>query len=153
MLSDYIVALNPVYIVDYDDALGVDCDQTAGDMALFTVPFKCKVHRAQVCVTEDVAGATTVPILKYDKRAAAGSDTGRGDGDVAVINLTVAHDAGAVVFDEAGQNDLLYPGQEVVVQMTQNASGTGAAGHFRPELLVKPIAETAANLSALTETT
>ena len=152
MISDYEHVLDPKHIVDYDDALGVDCDQAPADVAVFDIPFKCELQRVQAAVTEACAGATTKPAMKFDKRPTAGSDTGRGDGDMGELILGTTA-AGKVVYDLVGRGQILLPGEEVVVQLTVQATGTGAAGHFRPALVVKPLAETLVNLSNMVETT
>ncbi|MEW5736069.1 MAG: hypothetical protein AB1921_14565 [Thermodesulfobacteriota bacterium] len=137
--------------VGYNDALGMDFDQAAGDKGSFPVPFKCSVYRAQMPVTENSAGDTTTAIVKFDKRPAAGSDTNRGDGDIANIACGTTA-AGKVLYDNAARGTVLYPGEEVVVELAQAATGTTKTGHGHPQLLVVPIPEMEANLSAMTET-
>lgn len=149
--SDIPVSLPLHLFVDYDDAQGVDCDQAPADVGVFTVPFKCGVLRAQAHITEDCGGTATTPVVKFDKRDTAGTNTGRGDGDIANLVLSTTA-AGKAMYDEAAQETLLYPGEEVVVELTTRATGTNAGGHFIPSLLVKHIPETQANLSDTVET-
>ena len=118
--SDLLMPLPLDLFVGYDDAAGVDCDQAAADVGVFHVPFKCQVVRAQAVVTETCAGGTTTPIVKFDKRPTAGSDTGRGDGDIA--NLVLGTTAqGKVLYDEAA------PGDPAGTRR-RGGGGTGATG-------------------------
>ena len=148
--SDLPVALPLHLFTDYDDAQGVDCDQAAADVGLFSIPFKCEVFRAQLSITETCAGATTTPVVKFDKRPTAGSDTSRGDGDIANFALSTTA-AGKQMYDEAGQGTVLSPGEEVVVELATRPVGS-PAGHFIPMLMVKYLPETVANMSDMTET-
>lgn len=56
------------------------------------------------------------------------------------------------MYDEAAQGTILYPGNQVVVELTTKSGGAGKAGHVIPTLLVKHIPETMANLSNMVET-
>lgn len=148
-----LMMIPPLYLDDGPDteAAGIDCDQSAADFVIFTPPCKCSVVCSGLLVTETSAGATTTAEFKFDKRPTAGSDTGRGDGDVAHIKLGTTA-AGNVVYAEPAEEVILLPGQEVVCEMTQAATGTGAAGHVRPMLLVRPIPERPVNISSMVET-
>jgi hypothetical protein len=139
-------------LIDYDDVLGFDCDQVAADAAVFVVPFKCRVLFAGLAVTETCAGADSTPVFEFDKRVTAGSDVGRGDGDIGHIVCSTA-EAGTFLYDKAGVDEVLEPGEEVVVQMSTPAAGVDKAGHVRPVLVVAPMAETMANLDNASETT
>lgn len=152
MLQRAKVALPCNYLVDYDDIAGIDMDQSPADVAVFPIPFKCRVEYAGAAVTETCAGATTTPVVKFDLRPTAGSDTDRGDGDIANLVLGTTA-AGKFMYDKAAIGTMLEPGQEVVVELTVQATGTGAAGHVRPALVVTPRDEMFANLSGATETT
>jgi hypothetical protein len=143
--GDLLVSLPLDLFVDYDNPLGVDCDQSPADVGVFHVPFKGEVVRGQASVTEACAGDTTTPVLKFDKRPTAGSDAGRGDGDMANLVLGTTPQ-GNTVYDEAAIGAVLEPGEEVVVELAVQATGTAAAGHVRPELLVALIPETKVNL-------
>lgn len=147
MLSpDVPIPLIPEYLVDYDDALGVDCDQGAADAAVFVIPFKCELLEAGTSVTETCAGGTTTPEVDFDKRPTAGSDASRGAADLGHLVLGTTA-AGKVMYDLAGKGTILYPGEEVVCELKTAATGDGKAGHFRPYLLVRHLPETNANLS------
>jgi len=148
--SDIPVAL-PLHLhTDYDDPLGVDCDQAAADVGVFSVPFKCAVFRGLLSVTETCVGATATPVVKFDKRPTAGSDASRGDGDIANFALSTT-EAGKQMYDEAAQGTVLSPGEEVVVELATQPVGS-PAGHFIPMLLVKYLPETVANMTDMTAT-
>ncbi|MBC2712054.1 MAG: hypothetical protein HGJ94_14040 [Desulfosarcina sp.] len=152
-MSEYDVPISlPVkYDIDYDDTAGIDCDQSPADVASFVIPHKCEVVEAGALVTEACAGATTTPVVDFDLRPTGGSDTGRGAADIAHLVLATTAQ-GKVMYDLVGQGTILYPGQEVVVQLLTQATGTGAAGHIKPYLTVKYIPEIRANLTGLTLT-
>lgn len=145
------IALPCKYKIDYDDVSGIDCDQTPADMAVFLVPFKCEVVEAQCIVTETCVGATTTPVVAFDKRPTAGSDTNRGAADIGSLALSTST-AGTVIYDKAGVGVTLTPGMEVVCELTTSATGATAAGHFHPVLLVKYLPEIKTNLTNMTET-
>jgi hypothetical protein len=149
--SDIPIALIPEYIVDYDDSLGIDCDQSPADVAVFEIPFRCQVIMAAAVVTETCAGGTTTPQVDFDLRPTAGSDTDRGAADIGHLVLSTT-DAGKVMYDKAAVGDILEPGQEVVVELKVAATGGGAAGHVRPVLLVQHLPEVLGNLSDMVET-
>jgi hypothetical protein len=149
MLENYIIPLPVVKVVDYDDVAGIDLDQTAGDVARILVPFNCVVERAQLIITETCAG-TTPGVVKMDRRPTAGSDSGRGDGDIASFAMA-ATAAGKVLYDEVAKGTVLNAGDEIVVQITTQPV-TGPAGHFEPVLLVSPKSETKANMSDMVAT-
>jgi hypothetical protein len=144
MLGDHISSL-PVQLIGTASAAGLALTQAAGDLAVFTAPFPCDVLYAGLCVTTACAGATTTPIVKMDKRPTAGSDTSRGDGDVGVFELGTAA-AGKFLYFMPTTRVHLEPGEEVVMQLTQIAAGTGAAGAVRPSLVVEHAAESWGNL-------
>lgn len=148
--SDLPIALIPEYIVDYDDAAGIDADQSPADVAVFTIPYKCTVLRAMLVVTETCAGSTSTPVVAMDSRPTAGSDTDRGVADVANFALSTSA-AGAAMYDDAGYGVELEPGEEVVVELVTQAVGT-ASGHFRPVLLVRYEPEAVGNLANMVET-
>ena len=150
--SDLLIPLPLDLFLDYDDTAGVDCDQTPADVGVFHVPFKCEVVRAQLNITETCAGADATPVTKFDLRPTLGSAASRGDGDIAnfVMGTTAQ---GKVLYDEVALGTVLEPGDEVVVEVTTQAAGVGAAGHFRPDLLVQMIPETKANMADMVATT
>jgi len=149
--SDLLTSLPLDLFVDYDDPLGVDCDQAEADVGVFHVPFKCQVVRSQLNVTEECGGDTTTPEVDYELRPMLGSDVGRGAADIAHFVMGTTG-AGKVLYDEASLGTVLEPGDEVVVKLAVPATGDNKAGHFRPDLLVEVMPETKANLSNLVET-
>lgn len=151
MLQQGKVALPCNYLIDYDDTEGIDMDQSPADVAVFPIPFKCTVEFAGFMVTEVCAGSTSTPVVKFDKRPTAGSDTARGDGDIAEIKLLTSA-PGVFMYDEVGIKTVLEPGMEVVVELAVAAVGT-PTGHGRPVLVVHPRDEMWANLSNAVVTT
>jgi hypothetical protein len=127
----------------------------AGDLGSFSAPYKCEVVEAMALVKVAFVGASISSAkIKMDKRVNCGSDTNRGDGDVAEINFgyTGASLQGACVYDLAGQGVMLEPGQEVVVENMYNGAGITAGGIW-PMLAVRVMPEVRANLSRMKETT
>ncbi len=146
MLQQGIVSLPPYLIVDYDDGNGIDCDQSPADVAVFNIPFKCAVKLSGLLVTETCAGGTTTPAVKFDKRPTGGGDGSRGDGDIGDFALGTTA-AGKLMIDRVAESQSLNPGEQVVVQLTVQATGVGAAGHVHPILVVEPLDEMPANLA------
>lgn len=147
MLRDNSPVFLPcVYLVDYDDTLGVDCDQSPADVAVFEIPFRCAVLEAGVTVSETCAGGSTTPVVDFDKRPTAGSDASRGAADIASLVLSTTA-AGKCMYDLVATGTILLPGEEVVVELKTAATGGSKAGHVRPYLLVEYLPEVLANLT------
>lgn len=104
------------------------------------------VRAAALILTTDV---TAVGVVKFDKRPTAGSNTGRGDGDVAIINLLAAHNQGEVIFKD-GLNVLIKPGEEVVAEVTDL---TAAAETAHVVLFVEMVPEVPGNNAKMIATT
>lgn len=151
MIPNQVCNLHARLVLDYDDVLGIDATQSAADVAVFEIPFKCTVKAAFLQITETCAGADATPVVKFDKRPTAGSDTSRGDGDLGHFALDTSA-AGVALYDPVGVRTSLEPGNQVVVQLVTAAAGTGADGSFVPLLVVEYSPETWANISAATET-
>jgi len=142
-----------------DDTLGIDFDDavtSSGDnVAIFDIPFKCKVVYAAITLTEVLASSTNTPCVKFTMRPTAGSDVGITAGDIATIYPTKTGAAGKMYYDKAAQasGDDLYlePGMEVVVELDV-VSDNGTGGHFVPILVVDMLSETMANLADAIET-
>ena len=101
-------------------AQGVDLNSLA-DVGRFTPgPVPYIIRGVYLAITNDLAAAGEV---RVDKRVTQGSDTGRGDGDVAILNLLGTHTGGQVVY-RRNLNVQINPGEEAVVQVTDV---TGAA--------------------------
>lgn len=99
--------------------------------------------RGVVAIMHNAVAAAGV--VKFDKRPTFGSDANRGDGDVAVLNLTTAHTGGKAVY-KMGLNVKISPGEEVVAEVTDV---TGAGDLADIILLVEPAQEMPANISAM----
>jgi len=97
-------------------------------------------------IDNDIAAAG---VVKFDKRPTFGSDTGRGDGDVGVLNLATTHLQGKVVYKEVTPIKI-SPGQEVVAEVTD---ATGASDTADIIIYVRPASEVPANLSAMVAST
>ncbi len=90
-----------------------------GDLGVFVAPFKMEIQEAGAVVKVGFVGsAISSAKIKMDKRVNCGSDSSRGDGDIAELNfgVTGASAQGACVYDLAGQGVMVEPGQEVVVE-------------------------------------
>jgi hypothetical protein len=149
MLQQGIMALPYNGVIDYDDAAGVDLDQSPADVGHFIVPMKCEIIEVGAVVTETCVGSSATPEMSFDLRPAAGSDTNRSE--IGLLKFLTAAQ-GKVVYDKAPKGTILYPGQEIVAEVKTQAVGS-AAGHARPYVLVKPLDETKANLANMVETT
>jgi hypothetical protein len=154
MLSNVVIPLQAFLPADYADAKGIDCSASTGDVAVFPIPFKCQVFLAGALITETPVGGTSTPVVAFDKRVTAGSDTSRTAATIANLALSTTA-AGTLMYDLVAVGEsagVLEPGEEVVVQLVTAAVGTGAAGHFWPILLVKYWPETIANMTGMTAT-
>ena len=113
------------------------------DVGSFAPGYMSYIVRAvAVVINNDVAAAG---VVKFDKRVTAGSDVGRGDGDIAVVTLGTAHTGGKVVYKD-GLNIRLDPGQEAVAEVTDV---TGAGDTARVILYLEPTWERPANNTAM----
>jgi hypothetical protein len=121
---------------------------SAGDIGDWSPGYIPHIIRAVAMVFTTVSQATGV--TKVDKRPAAGSDTGRGDGDIATINYTAAGSAAGQVIYKDGLDIELLPGAEAVFQVTD---ATPTSGNAHLILYVEPRWETPANVTAMTATT
>lgn len=140
------------HIIDYDDTVGIDVDQSAADVAIADIPCNGTILFTALMCTEAVTAATTAPVFKFDIRPTAGSDTGRGDGDAGAITIPSGTAIGTVMYDEAAKGDQVTAGDQVVCQYATAASGPSITGHVVPMLVIDPEWEMLANLSAFTET-
>ena len=104
--------ISPNYGLIYSDS--------TGDKVIFSVPFKCEVVLVGVAVTGASTHATGF-VLKFDKRPTAGSNTGRGDGDIGVLSKTAStNEQGKVLYERVGSTApvMLDEGDEVVAELT-----------------------------------
>lgn len=104
------------------------------------------VRAVAVVINNDIGAAGE---LRIDKRPTAGSDTSRGDGDIAIITLDTVHTGGTVVYQD-GLNVRLDPGEEAVAQVT---NATAASDTARIILYLEPTWERPANNTAMVATT
>lgn len=113
-----------------------------GDWAPGYVPHRIRAAALVLTTSPDAAGQ-----VKVDKRPTAGSDTSRGDGDVAQLDYTTDEDAGEVVYID-GIDVTVNPGEELVFEVS-DATPTAGAAHL--VLYVEPMWETPANNSNMVE--
>jgi hypothetical protein len=123
---------------------------STGDKGTFAPGMVPHHIRAVACVMTQVP--STAAVLKIDKRPNAGSDTGRGDGDLGVINFATSHTAGTVVYLD-GLNHLLRPGEEAVARVSTAAGGATPTGRCHIIFYVEPHWELPANVAAMKRTT
>lgn len=125
---------------------------STGDKAIWSpvfVPHLVHAIAISLNVTPGDAG-----VIKFDKRLTTGSDTGRGDADVATINLATSHTVTAgttsrIVYKQLDPPATIYPGQEVVMEVTDaSASSTACA----VAMWVEPVYENPANIAGLSTT-
>lgn len=172
------VALSPRFATAALALSGCDLDNTA-DEAYFDIPFKCKVVYAACIVTVVVAAADGA--VKFDRRIAAGNDTGRTDGTIATITIPNGTAIGQVLYDKAAQDKLTEAAAAALItEDTCHAGGgvwrdskcdnevhgylepgmevvvqviTGTAtGNVQPILIVDMLEETMGNLDNMVET-
>jgi len=129
-------------------------DGSANDvLGVFMVPFKCKVRRALLAITETVAADQTAPVVYFDKADVGTVPTE--DGDVAIITLADAAAAGTCYYDDYPMTTeiSLNEGDWVVVSLQTDAADSGtAAGMVLPGLVVEYQPEVASHDSDLIET-
>lgn len=113
------------------------------DVGSFSPGLSPVIVRGVAAIIDNDIAATGV--IKFDKRPTFGSDTGRGDGDVAVLNLTTSHTQGKVVY-KMGLNVKINPGESVVAEVTDV---TGAGDKADIILLLEPVSEMPANISRM----
>ena len=134
-------------IVAKDASLASAAD--VGDWAPGYVPHIVRAVSLVFTTAVDATGE-----LKVDKRPTAGSDTGRGDGDVATIAYTTTTGAqGKVVYagtTAAPLNVKVSPGEELVFQVT-DATPTAGAAHL--VLYLDPVWEVPGNNTDMAATT
>jgi hypothetical protein len=116
---------------------------TTGDKARISSPYLRSIVRAVAVELNAAPGSNNA--IRFDKRITFGSDTGRGTGDVAVLNLLTSHAAGRVVYKD-NLNVVLDPGQEVVVTIPV---GIAALSAVRVTVYVEPFYENPANITSM----
>lgn len=130
----------------------VDLTST-GDKALWAPMFVPHIVHAMAVGINATPGDAGV--LKLDLRPTTGSDTGRTDGTVATINLATSHTITAgtvskVIYHRVSSPVTVYPGQELVAEMTDASASVSAAAIT---LWVEAMYENPANIAGLSTTT
>lgn len=102
-----------------------------GDKLTFTPAKAVEIVGFGIIVTTALVDAADGLVMKADIRPTAGSDSGRGDGDAGTMTLTAAQAskaAGKVVRSRPTGPVVVYPGQQVVLELTTAIdSGAGIA--------------------------
>lgn len=70
--------------------------------------------------------STDDTVVKFDKRPTAGADTGRGDGDVAEMNIPTGTPAGKLWYVPLDPPVEINAGEQVVAEVTAAASSAGS---------------------------
>lgn len=65
-------------------------------------------------------------VVNFDKRVTAGSDTGRGDGDVGVLNIPTTTAAGTLFVKELSSPIEIDAGEQIVAEVGTAASSAGS---------------------------
>jgi hypothetical protein len=116
---------------------------TTGDKARWSpgyLPVRIRAVAVELNAAPGGAG-----VVRFDKRTTFASDTGRGTGDVATINLATSQAAGSVVYKD-GLNVTVNPGEEVVVTVATASAGVSGA---KVTLYIEPQWENPANFTKM----
>lgn len=118
----------------------------AADKLTFTPIVPCEIVEFGVIITTVVvASASTV--FKLDKRPTAGSDTGRGDGDLGTGTFvsTLVKTAGSVWRSRPTNPGVLLPGQQAILELTTGATSGAGIGFivYRNKPVYRDAAEAA----------
>lgn len=113
----------------------------AADVARFSSPYLKMIIRAVAIELNAAPGANGA--LRFDKRPTFGSDTGRGTGDVATVNLLTTMAAGKVCYKD-GLNVVINPGEEVVCTVVNAQAALTAV---RITIYAEPFYENPANMT------
>jgi hypothetical protein len=101
-----------------------------------------RVRAVALAIDNAIGGAG---VLKFDKRPTHGSDTDRGDGDVAVLTIPNST-AGGIVLYKDGLNVLINPGEQVVAEVTD---ATAASDTGTVIIYVEPVWERPGNNTSM----
>lgn len=100
---------------DIKTLVGAQFDvNSAADKITFSIMDDMEIIECGLLIEGTDAGGATV---KFDRRVLAGSDTGRGDGDVGEITIPASNQQGKVLFEKVSGVEL-DAGDQVVVQVT-----------------------------------
>lgn len=130
----------------YEVLMATDADLSSqADVADWAPGYVPHIIRAvSLVITNDIGSSA---VVKFDKRPTSGSDSSRGDGDVATVNLDTSDDQGNAVFVD-GLDVEIKPGEEVVAEVTSAASASDTA-HI--VLYVEPRWEQPANNTSMND--
>lgn len=126
---------------------GVDAITSTGDILVFTPARPIAVVDFGLVVTTTFNASAGAVTLKLDKRVTAGSDTGRGDGDLGTLTMTAAQAQALAAGDVARSvkaegsgayagpaateaADVVLPGEQAVVEVTDAAATAGSGIPF-----------------------
>lgn len=122
---------------------------SAADIGGYAPTFHSVVVRAVSLVVtngDESGGTTSAIVVKFDKRPTAGSDTSRGDGDVATLTSSGNVAQGTGLYND-GLNIRVDPGEEVVCEVTDTGGANSAA---TVEIQLEVIWDIPENISDLT---
>ncbi len=125
---------------------------STGDKALWGP--NCVPHIVRMLAVALNATPGDAGVLKFDLRPTTGSDTSRTDGTVGIINLATTHTftAGSVqpvIYVYPTTPIVVYPGQEIVAEMTDASAAVTAASITA---WVEAVFERAGNIVVLSTT-
>ena len=113
---------------------------TATDIAVIAVPYRCQVRRVGVVPTATSAGTSDI---LFDQRVLAGSDVGR----VTFATVSKAgNQQGKFIYEDPASSVILYPGDEIAVKSSA-VGNVVAIGALHPVVLVERVPEVPANES------
>ena len=118
---------------------------SATDKATLTIPFKCRVYRAQVISASAATGGASIHFESY-----VTSSTVRGAADIADITLPASSVLGLAYFDNVARGTILDVGQQVIVQVV--SEGSGGSTYAYAQLIVDYIPEVEGNQAKMVET-
>ena len=103
---------------------------STADIDTFTPSFPVEIYEFGIVVTTSLTASDNL-IIAADKRPTAGSDTGRGDGDIGTLTIAAADsdgvNAGDIIVCRPTTPVVLLPGEECVIEVT---NATAAGGGF-----------------------
>lgn len=104
---------------------------STADIATFTFGTPIEVYEFGVVITTALTASDNL-IIAADKRVTAGSDTGRGSGDVGTLTIAAADsggvDEGDTIICRPTSPVVILPGEQVVIEVTNAcAAGDGFA--------------------------
>lgn len=138
------MALDPVSSVGFwgTQTGGVTAEDLSGPAADYRtwIPgFPITIYKLGFVVTTTIAADTTAPVVSFDRRITAGSDTGRVEIGTITVADTVA--AGKTVVEDLATPVILGLGEELVFEhKTQAADGSAAAGAGHYFVVYQPLA-------------